>query len=221
MCPQPFGSSLRRLKEHRENSRETQQQSLCLFPAGVELFSKLGENLYFQGPNASSADSRPSLFVVQFQSSTLDWRDAGLIVHQTTVHPTASNPFLNITLVVRSDGRSRGRHVAEDPVSPVASDGAFLRFSEGGAGEAKSLGLPGTGREVGEEWRGGVDSDGVEATISVRIPTWAGTDGLEASLNGGPVKVPEQGRCVGLFQSKIIPQKKRKERKMCRPFFVP
>ncbi|GAQ86714.1 hypothetical protein KFL_003070020 [Klebsormidium nitens] len=138
-----------------------EQAFWCCYGSGVELFSKLGENLYFQGPE-SSANSPPSLFVAQFQSSTLHWQEAGLIVHQTTLHPTAEDAFLSVTLEIQSHDTSRKRHVS----------GGFAAPGDESEGEL---------------------SDGVEATINVRIPAWAAADGLAASVNGDSVAVPSPG----------------------------
>lgn len=137
--------------ELSKHGRHVQAGFPLFFSAGVELFSKLGENLYFQGAE-SSANSPPSLFVAQFQSSTLQWREAGLVVRQTTIHPTAQDAFLNVTLEIVTNDTSTGGHVSE-----------------------------------------GDGSDGVEATINVRIPGWAASDGLAASVNGDAVAVPSAG----------------------------
>lgn len=140
----------------------------------MELFSKLGENLYFQGPE-SSADSPPSLFVAHFQSSTLHWREAGLIVHQTTRHPTAEDAFLNVTLEIQSNNTSKERHAS----------GEFVGLVNELEGEL---------------------SDGVEATINVRIPAWAATDGLAASVNGDFVAVPKAGRLANRILASLRPE---------------
>jgi hypothetical protein len=160
--------------------------------AGVELFSQLGENLYFQGPGSSSPDgsrSTPSLFVVQFQSSTLQWREANLTIHQTTRHPTASDPFLNVTLEVQPIRKQNQVFAAVEEV-PVGNVGVEVADSNG------LLSGPEAAETERRMMRKKSRSDGTEATISVRLPGWAATDGLEASVNGDPVKVPRPGRLL-------------------------
>jgi hypothetical protein len=160
--------------------------------AGVELFSKLGENLYFQGPGSSSPDCSsltPSLFVVQFQSSTLQWRDANLTIHQTTRHPSATDPFLNVTLEIQPIRKQNQVFAALEEV-PVGEVGVEVVNANGLLNGPEAVETK--RRVVREKSR----SDGTEATISVRIPGWAATDGLEASVNGDSVKVPGPGRLL-------------------------
>eukprot|EP00850_Spirogloea_muscicola_P004703 SM000020S06053 [mRNA] locus=s20:756563:761633:+ [translate_table: standard] len=70
---------------------------------GVESFSKLGDSIYFQG----SLDS-PTLYVIQFVSSSLQWRQAGLRVEQTVLLPTATSAAYAVTLnISKLEGREQ------------------------------------------------------------------------------------------------------------------
>lgn len=51
----------------------------CCYGTGVESFSKLGDSIYFQGPHA--------LYVNLFIPSTLDWKEEGVRMEQTTMFP--------------------------------------------------------------------------------------------------------------------------------------
>eukprot|EP00850_Spirogloea_muscicola_P007033 SM000034S12787 [mRNA] locus=s34:690847:695963:- [translate_table: standard] len=62
---------------------------------GVESFSKLGDSIYFQG----SLDS-PTLYIIQYVSSTLQWRQAGLRLEQTVLLPTATSAAYAVTLTI-------------------------------------------------------------------------------------------------------------------------
>ncbi|GLT62340.1 hypothetical protein SLA2020_349850 [Shorea laevis] len=69
----------------------------CCYGTGIESFSKLGDSIYFE-----EEGSVPGLYVIQYISSTLDWKSGQILVTQK-VDPVASwDPFLRITLTFSS-----------------------------------------------------------------------------------------------------------------------
>lgn len=47
--------------------------------AGIESFSKLGDSIYFEGKGTI-----PSLYIIQYISSSFSWRAAGIQLNQKT-----------------------------------------------------------------------------------------------------------------------------------------
>ncbi|XP_022754274.1 uncharacterized protein LOC111302749 isoform X2 [Durio zibethinus] len=65
----------------------------CCYGTGIESFSKLGDSIYFE-----EEGSIPSLYIIQYISSTLDWK-SGKIVLKQNVDPVVSwDPYLRVTL---------------------------------------------------------------------------------------------------------------------------
>eukprot|EP01018_Ginkgo_biloba_P022347 Gb_24309 [translate_table: standard] len=65
----------------------------CCYGTGIESFSKLGDSIYFQQGGTS-----PTLYVIQFISSTLTWDTAGLIVKQTVEPLSSWDPYLRVSM---------------------------------------------------------------------------------------------------------------------------
>ena len=66
---------------------------LVFVRVGIESFSKLGDSIYFQ-----ERDKYPSLYIIQFISSTLNWDIAGLTIKQTVNSLSSWDPYLHISL---------------------------------------------------------------------------------------------------------------------------
>ncbi|XP_078432903.1 uncharacterized protein LOC144704362 [Wolffia australiana] len=58
----------------------------CCYGTGIESFSKLGDSIYFE---QGGGGTTPSLYVIQYVSSSLNWKSAGVIVRQS-VQPLSS-----------------------------------------------------------------------------------------------------------------------------------
>ncbi|XP_057835689.2 uncharacterized protein LOC131046047 isoform X2 [Cryptomeria japonica] len=65
----------------------------CCYGTGIESFSKLGDSIYFQ-----ERGKYPSLYIIQFISSTLNWDIAGLTIKQTVNSLSSWDPYLHISL---------------------------------------------------------------------------------------------------------------------------
>ncbi|RWR73791.1 hypothetical protein CKAN_00209400 [Cinnamomum micranthum f. kanehirae] len=65
----------------------------CCYGTGVESFSKLGDSIYFEkGGNV------PSLYIIQFISSSLNWRSGRIVLNQKVEPVVSWDPYLRVSL---------------------------------------------------------------------------------------------------------------------------
>ncbi|GKV22231.1 hypothetical protein SLEP1_g32114 [Rubroshorea leprosula] len=69
----------------------------CCYGTGIESFSKLGDSIYFE-----EEGSVPGLYVIQYISSTLDWKSGQILVTQKVDPVVSWDPFLRIMLTFSS-----------------------------------------------------------------------------------------------------------------------
>lgn len=90
MLPQAPGSS----KAVTYHGWGTKYDSFwCCYGTATESFSKLGDSIYFQEEGTS-----PSLYVIQFISSTLTWDAAGLTLKQVVQPLSSWDPNLHVSM---------------------------------------------------------------------------------------------------------------------------
>ncbi|KAI5082381.1 hypothetical protein GOP47_0002124 [Adiantum capillus-veneris] len=86
----------------------------CCYGTGIESFSKLGDSIYFEETGAAT----PSLYIIQFVSSSFMWQSVGYILKQrvgdlsssnTTLH--ASFEFLEMNDFGTAEGRLATLHI--------------------------------------------------------------------------------------------------------------
>ncbi|KAL1298410.1 hypothetical protein AAHE18_18G031500 [Arachis hypogaea] len=65
----------------------------CCYGTGIESFSKLGDSIYFE-----EEGKNPSLYIIQYISSSLNWKSAQIMLNQTVVPPSSMDSFLRISL---------------------------------------------------------------------------------------------------------------------------
>ncbi|KAK4275349.1 hypothetical protein QN277_018446 [Acacia crassicarpa] len=65
----------------------------CCYGTGIESFSKLGDSIYFE-----EGGKNPSLFIIKYISSSLNWKSGGVVLNQTVVPATSWDPYLRVTL---------------------------------------------------------------------------------------------------------------------------
>lgn len=61
--------------------------------AGIESFSKLGDSIYFEGKGTI-----PSLYIIQYISSSFSWRAAGIQLSQKTKRVYSFDPYLHVSI---------------------------------------------------------------------------------------------------------------------------
>eukprot|EP00850_Spirogloea_muscicola_P005147 SM000023S07603 [mRNA] locus=s23:424801:429936:+ [translate_table: standard] len=89
----------------------------CCYGSGRLIALALSPNCYFQQPSyvllnvvctAHGSLDSPTLYIIQYVSSTLQWRQAGLRVEQTVLLPTATSAAYAVTLnISKLEGREQ------------------------------------------------------------------------------------------------------------------
>uniref|UniRef100_A0A1D1YTC4 UPF0753 protein sce8745 n=1 Tax=Anthurium amnicola TaxID=1678845 RepID=A0A1D1YTC4_9ARAE len=70
----------------------------CCYGTGIESFSKLGDSIYFE-----QGSSTPSLYIIQYISSSLNWKSGGIMLNQKVGPVSSLDPYLRVTLTFSSD----------------------------------------------------------------------------------------------------------------------
>lgn len=68
----------------------------CCYGTGIESFSKLGDSIYFEEEGKT-----PGLYVIQYISSTVNWKSGKIIVNQVVDPVVSTDPFLRVTLTIK------------------------------------------------------------------------------------------------------------------------
>lgn len=74
----------------------------CIFPfssIGIESFSKLGDSIYFE-----EKGNPPGLYIIQYISSSLDWKSGQVVVSQSVEPVVSWDNCLRVTIMVSSKG---------------------------------------------------------------------------------------------------------------------
>ncbi|XP_054790996.1 uncharacterized protein LOC129296414 [Prosopis cineraria] len=64
----------------------------CCYGTGIESFSKLGDSIYFEQEGKD-----PTLYIIQYISSSFNWKSEYLMLNQTVVPTTSMDPYLRVT----------------------------------------------------------------------------------------------------------------------------
>nr|KYP71143.1 hypothetical protein KK1_010387 [Cajanus cajan] len=64
----------------------------CCYGTGVESFSKLGDSIYFE-----EEGKNPTLYIIQYVSSSFNWKSGKILINQTVVPAASWDPYLRVT----------------------------------------------------------------------------------------------------------------------------
>lgn len=131
----------------------------CCYGTGIESFSKLGDSIYFEDEGKV-----PSLYIIQYISSSLDWKSGQVVLNQK-VYPVSSwDPYIRVSLTfsLKKEAGQASNLNLRIP-SWTHADGAK------GSVNAERLPLPAPGNflSVTRNWRAG-DKLTLELPISLR-----------------------------------------------------
>jgi len=59
---------------------------------GIESFSKLGDSIYFE-----EEVENPTLYIIQYISSSFNWKSGKILVNQTIAPAASWDPYLRVT----------------------------------------------------------------------------------------------------------------------------
>ncbi|XP_028800577.1 uncharacterized protein LOC114755858 [Neltuma alba] len=63
----------------------------CCYGTGIESFSKLGDSIYFE------QEGNPTLYIIQYISSSFNWKSGGFMLNQTVAPTTSWDPYIRVT----------------------------------------------------------------------------------------------------------------------------
>ncbi|KAK5818724.1 Proline--tRNA ligase [Gossypium arboreum] len=129
----------------------------CCYGTGIESFSKLGDSIYFE-----EEGSVPSLYIIQYVSSTLDWKSGKIVLNQKVDPVVSSDPYLHVTLTSSSkEGAEQSSTLNLRIPIWTSSKGAKATLN------AQNLDLPAPGSFLQVKWSGG-DKLTLNLPISIR-----------------------------------------------------
>ncbi|CAN6169408.1 unnamed protein product [Urochloa humidicola] len=135
----------------------------CCYGTGIESFSKLGDSIYFE-----EKGERPSLYIIQFIPSTLNWRTAGLTVTQKLEPLSSSDQYLQVSLWIsaKTNGQFATLNVRIPSWTSLSGAKATLNDKD------LLLTSPGTFLTISKQWDSGDH-------LSLRFPIHLRTDAIK------------------------------------------
>ncbi|ESW03987.1 hypothetical protein PHAVU_011G057700 [Phaseolus vulgaris] len=121
----------------------------CCYGTGIESFSKLGDSIYFE-----EEGKNPTLYVIQYISSSFNWKSGKLLLNQTVVPAASWDPYLRVTFTfspfekVLSDDENTWSALNFRLPTWTSLDGAKGILN----GETLSLPAPGNYLSITRQW---------------------------------------------------------------------
>lgn len=131
----------------------------CCYGTGIESFSKLGDSIYFEQEGKD-----PALYIIQYISSSFNWKSGGILLNQTVVPASSWDPYLYVTFTF-SPHEKTGTLSALNFRLPswTLTDGAKGILN----GETLSLPTPGNFLSIKRQWSAG-DKLTLQLPITIR-----------------------------------------------------
>lgn len=119
----------------------------CCYGTGIESFSKLGDSIYFEEEGNS-----PSLYIIQYISSSFNWKSGKTLLTQTVVPAASSDPYLRVTFTFSPNEKTGTSSTLNFRVPSWShADGAKAILNS----EALSLPAPGNFLSITRQWSAG------------------------------------------------------------------
>ncbi|KAK9274092.1 hypothetical protein L1049_018906 [Liquidambar formosana] len=116
----------------------------CCYGTGIESFSKLGDSIYFE-----EEGNVPGLYVIQYISSSLDWKSGQIVLNQTVDPVVSWDPYLRVTLTFSSEeGAGQSSTLNLRIPTWTVSNGAKAVLN----GQSLSLPAPGNFLSITGKW---------------------------------------------------------------------
>jgi DUF1680 family protein len=155
----------------------------CCTGTGIENHAKYGDSIYFHGnPGGPQADN---LYVNLFIASTLNWKEKGFRLRQTTSFPETGRTRLEITGASRREVTLRIRHPAWAEKASISINGVAAQPSD----------QPGAYISLKRTWKIG-DTVEVDLPMTLRMEPLPGTTDTAAVVYGPIVLVGGLGHEV-------------------------
>ncbi|XP_028794317.1 uncharacterized protein LOC114749936, partial [Neltuma alba] len=116
----------------------------CCYGTGIESFSKLGDSIYFEQDGKN-----PTLYIIQYISSSFNWKSGDLMLNQTVVPTTSRDPYLRVTFTLSPTKGSSSSSTLNFRIPTWARlDGAKAMLNS----ETLSMSSPGNFLSVTRKW---------------------------------------------------------------------
>ncbi|KAG6781719.1 hypothetical protein POTOM_014631 [Populus tomentosa] len=133
----------------------------CCYGTGIESFSKLGDSIYFEEGEA------PGLYIIQYISSSLDWKSGQIVLNQKVDPIVSSDPYLRVTLTFSpKKGTSQASTLYLRIPIWTNSEGATATINS----QSLRLPAPGSFLSVNRKW---LSSDKLTLQIPIGLRTEA------------------------------------------------
>ncbi|CAL9060475.1 uncharacterized protein LOC103991142 [Musa acuminata AAA Group] len=132
----------------------------CCYGTAIESFSKLGDSIYFEEEGAV-----PTLYVIQFISSTLNWRSGELTLQQNTQQVSSLDDHFRVQFTVASVNKSPSKSSTLSIRVPIwtSNSGAVATIN----GQSVAVPSPGNVLSITKTW-GSKDLLNLSLPIGVR-----------------------------------------------------
>ncbi|XP_009418118.2 uncharacterized protein LOC103998381 [Musa acuminata AAA Group] len=132
----------------------------CCYGTGIESFSKLGDSIYFEEKGTT-----PSLYIIQYISSSFNWRSAGVVLSQKTKSVYSFDPHLQISIrILTNQSTSQSSTLNLRMPSWTSLDGANVTLND------QNLPLPSPGNFlcVARNW---TSNDNLTLALPLKLRT--------------------------------------------------
>jgi len=155
----------------------------CCTGTGMENHAKYGDSIYFTG--TADGPHRDSLYVNLFLASTLNWKEKGITLQQTTTFPEVGHTKLEIQAKSSQRFTLNLRHPGWAKTATVSINGKVAATSN----------APGTFVEIKRRWKSG-DVIEMDMPMDLRMELLPGTTDTAAAVYGPIVLVGALGHEV-------------------------
>ncbi|KAJ0557799.1 putative six-hairpin glycosidase superfamily, beta-L-arabinofuranosidase, GH127 [Helianthus annuus] len=119
----------------------------CCYGTGIESFSKLGDSIYFEEARNVEAGNGHGLYIIQYISSSADWKSGQVFLAQKVDPVVSWDPHLRVTVMITSKKQGASSTLKfRIPFWTTSNAKALLN------GQAIPLTAPGTFLSVTEQW---------------------------------------------------------------------
>ncbi|KAG6791033.1 hypothetical protein POTOM_000143 [Populus tomentosa] len=131
----------------------------CCYGTGIESFSKLGDSIYFEEEGEA-----PGLYIIQYISSSLDWKSGQIMINQKVDPVVSSDPYLRVTFTFSpNEGSSQASTLNLRIPVWTHLDGATATINS----QSLAIPAPGSFLSVNRKWSSG-DKLSLQLPISLR-----------------------------------------------------
>ncbi|KAJ0955091.1 putative six-hairpin glycosidase superfamily, beta-L-arabinofuranosidase, GH127 [Helianthus annuus] len=119
----------------------------CCYGTGIESFSKLGDSIYFEEARNVEAGNGHGLYIIQYISSSADWKSGQVFLAQKVEPAVSWDPHLRVTVMITSKKQGASSTLKFRIPFWTTSNAKALLY-----GQAIPLTAPGTFLSITKQW---------------------------------------------------------------------